>query len=158
MYYISPSLTLVASLNNNEPFLAENRGQADLLILSIGCHSTCSISCVAHTPCTLASESIQCIIEDQAFSPRKIRFLPILQSASCLSFSIFLCVVRRAYWLEGGGEKGAKSYDGEKAWPSTIHCLLSAWNIASNHRKLISYAGLSRNRVRKDLRGLGYGR
>jgi hypothetical protein len=47
-----------------------------------------------------------------------------LSSASCLSFSVFLCVVRRAY-RRGGGGGGAESYDGEKAWSSMIHLILS---------------------------------
>jgi hypothetical protein len=53
---------------------------------------------------------------------------PLLLSASCLSFSMFLC--RRSIELTdgtggGGEEEGAKSYDGEKAWSSLIHKLLS---------------------------------
>jgi hypothetical protein len=51
-----------------------------------------------------------------------------LPAASCLSFSVFLCIARRAYWQENGegGSGGAKSYDGEKAWPSLNHLILSA--------------------------------
>ncbi len=52
-----------------------------------------------------------------------------LPSASCLSFSVFLCVAGRAYWRErrvGGGD-GAKSCDGEKAWSSINHSILSGW-------------------------------
>jgi hypothetical protein len=44
-------------------------------------------------------------------------------AASCLSFSVFLCVAReRGEW----GVGGAKSYDGEKAWSSIDHSILSA--------------------------------
>ncbi len=45
-----------------------------------------------------------------------------------LSLSVFLCVAGRAYWLERGdvgGGGGAKSYDGEKAWSSINHSILS---------------------------------
>ncbi len=40
-------------------------------------------------------------------------WLQALPSATCLSFSVFLCVAGRAYWKErgGGGGVGAKSYD-----------------------------------------------
>jgi len=61
-------------------------------------------------------------IEDQAFlrsydsAPRS----PPLPSASCPSFSVFLCVAGQAYWrVRGGGGgcgRGAKLYDREKAW------------------------------------------
>ncbi len=49
-------------------------------------------------------------------------------SASCLSFSDFLCVASRAYWREisGEGGRGAKSYDDEKAWSSVNRSILSA--------------------------------
>jgi len=51
-----------------------------------------------------------------------------LPSANCLSFSVFLCLAGRAYCRErgGGGERGAKSYDCKKAWPSINHSILSA--------------------------------
>ncbi len=45
-------------------------------------------------------------------------------SASCLSFSAFLCVADRASWRERG-RGGAKSYDGEKAESSLDHLLCS---------------------------------
>jgi len=51
--------------------------------------------------------------------------LPTLPSASCLSFSVFLCVANRASWLKGGG-RGAKSYDREKARPSINHWIFSS--------------------------------
>jgi hypothetical protein len=46
-----------------------------------------------------------------------------LPSASCLFFSVFLCVTGQAYWWE---RWGAKSYDGEKDWYSMNHSTLSA--------------------------------
>jgi hypothetical protein len=53
---------------------------------------------------------------------------PPSASSSCLCFSVFLCVAGRVShrWKRGkGGEgEGAKSEDGEKAWPSIIHLLL----------------------------------
>ncbi len=54
--------------------------------------------------------------------------LPTIPSASCLSFSVFLCGAGRVYWLGGMGwdGRGAKSYDGEKAWSSINHSILSA--------------------------------
>ncbi len=47
-------------------------------------------------------------------------------AASCLSFSVFLCVAGRAYWRRGRGKGGggAKSYDGEKVWSSINHSML----------------------------------
>ncbi len=51
---------------------------------------------------------------------------PNLLSERCLSFSVFLCVCRRSSLLtaEEGGERGAKSYDGKKAWSSLNHSIL----------------------------------
>jgi hypothetical protein len=50
-----------------------------------------------------------------------------LPSASCLLFSVLLCVADLAYWREreGGGDVGAKPYDGEKAWSFINHSTLS---------------------------------
>ncbi len=45
---------------------------------------------------------------------------PPMQSASCLSFSVFLYVAGEAYRM-GGGEEGV----GEKAWPSINHSIFS---------------------------------
>jgi hypothetical protein len=44
-----------------------------------------------------------------------------LNSASCLSFSVCLCIAGRTYKRErgGGGGGGVKFYDDEKAWSST---------------------------------------
>jgi hypothetical protein len=50
-------------------------------------------------------------------------FLVVVRSASCLSFSFFLCVAGRVY-LE------AKSYDDEQAWSLSInHSILSGWSL-----------------------------
>ncbi len=75
------------------------------------------------------AESIEWFIENQAFftvvwfgsSPHP------LPPASCLFFSVFSCVACRAYWRERGkeGGGGAKTYDGEKAWSSIKHSILS---------------------------------
>ncbi len=57
------------------------------------------------------------------------RPIPPLPSASCLSFSVFLCVAGQAYWRESGGEGGrggAKSYHHEKAWFSINHSILTS--------------------------------
>ncbi len=67
------------------------------------------------------AESIKWFREDQAFSPSCDLAPPpphplTLSAASCLSFSVFMCVACQAFWRGGGG--GAKSYDGEKAWVS----------------------------------------
>jgi hypothetical protein len=54
---------------------------------------------------------------------------PPLQSASCLSFPVILCVPNRAHWRErwvGGGGREAKSDDCEEVWPSINHSILSA--------------------------------
>ncbi len=49
---------------------------------------------------------------------------PPLLSASCLSFSVFL-VSPLELTREGGVGQGAKSYDGENAWSSLYHSILS---------------------------------
>ncbi len=56
---------------------------------------------------------------------------PPLPAASCLSFSVFLCVAGRELTdgREGGGDgRGAKSYDREKAWPSLNHSIISEYS------------------------------
>jgi hypothetical protein len=55
--------------------------------------------------------------------------LPLLQSASCLSFSVFLYVAGRAYWRERRGScgRGAKSYAREKTLPSMYYSILSGF-------------------------------
>jgi hypothetical protein len=69
------------------------------------------------------AESIEWLIEDQAFSPPSHP----LPSASCLSFqSSCVSPVELTYVRGGGGGGGAKSYDGEKAWSSINHSILSA--------------------------------
>jgi hypothetical protein len=55
-----------------------------------------------------APVSIECFIESQAFwreSPRP-PLPPRLPSATCLSFSVFLCVAVRAFWRERGEGMG----------------------------------------------------
>ncbi len=47
---------------------------------------------------------------------------PPIPSASCRTFSGFLCVAVRAYW---GGGGVAKSYDRKKAWAFVNHSILS---------------------------------
>ncbi len=45
-------------------------------------------------------------------------------------FHSLLCVVGRAYWCDRwgrGGGGGARSFDGEKAWSSMNHSVLSVW-------------------------------
>jgi hypothetical protein len=56
---------------------------------------------------------------------------PLLPSANCLSFSVFLCVAGPAYRREmggGGGEggRGAESYERKKDWASINRSILSA--------------------------------
>ncbi len=49
-----------------------------------------------------------------------------LPSASCLSFSVLLCVASQAFWRERGeGVWGAKSYGGENAWSYINNLILS---------------------------------
>jgi hypothetical protein len=49
---------------------------------------------------------------------------PLLPSASCLSFWVFLCLSPSSLLTgEVGGGAGAKSYDGEKAWSSLNHSI-----------------------------------
>ncbi len=95
---------------------------------------------------TVVSEGIEWFIEDQAnlrsydlaprpppstFSRQEVvsRLLSHPLTISCLSFSVFLflCVPGRGYRFErgGGGGRGAKSYDREKAWSSINQSLLS---------------------------------
>ncbi len=58
----------------------------------------------------LYTREFELFIEDQAFSPSYDLApsppLPPLPSASCLSFSVFLCVAGRAYWREMGDGVG----------------------------------------------------
>ncbi len=74
-------------------------------------------------------ERIEWFMEEQASLRCMIRLLarplPPLPSATCLSFSVFLC--GRAYCRERGvpGGRGAESYDRKKAWPSINHLILS---------------------------------
>jgi hypothetical protein len=49
---------------------------------------------------------------------------PPLPSASCLSFSVFLCVAGRAYWRVGGGDEEPNHTTPRKASPSINHSLL----------------------------------
>jgi len=55
-------------------------------------------------------------------------FPPPLRSAGCLSFSVFLCVAGPACLQEreGGGGRGAESYECKKAWASRNSSILSA--------------------------------
>jgi hypothetical protein len=60
--------------------------------------------------------------------------IPPLTSASCLSFLVFLCVAAVELTVGSGGAGvggGAKSHDGEKAWSSTNHSILSERNLCS---------------------------
>ncbi len=56
---------------------------------------------------------------------------PSHPSASCLSFSVFLCdALVELTDGRGGGRRGwggAKSYDDEKAWSSINHSILSPY-------------------------------
>jgi hypothetical protein len=54
---------------------------------------------------------------------------PPLPSASCVFFSVFLCVAGRAYWRGGGGGSGWRAKSHEKAWPSINHSILSRYRI-----------------------------
>jgi hypothetical protein len=75
----------------------------------------------------VATVSIKRFMEDQAPPPPPSPTSPLLPSASCLSFSVFLCVVGRAFWREKGGGGGGRAnpYDREKAWSSVNHSILS---------------------------------
>ncbi len=77
---------------------------------------------------TIFYQSIEWFIEVQDFlrsydtAPHPSR--PPASPVSCLSFSVFLCVIGRAYLREsvgGGGAGVAESYDHKKAWPSMNH-------------------------------------
>jgi hypothetical protein len=77
------------------------------------------------------AESIESFIEDQAFSlSHDLATLPPHSPLSCqqvISLSQSSSVCRRSRLLtgegrgRGGGEVGAKSYDGRKAWSSVNH-------------------------------------
>jgi hypothetical protein len=71
-------------------------------------------------------------IEDQAFFDCMIRLLahplPLLSRQLVVSFSHSSCVSPVELTDERGGRgggRGAKSYDGEKAWPSINYSILS---------------------------------
>ncbi len=78
--------------------------------------------------------------EDQAFSPSYDLALPpppapvLLPLASCLFFSIFLCVAGRAYTDGRGrrGGRGAESYDRNKAWV-LYKSFNTLWSTGSMH-------------------------
>jgi hypothetical protein len=66
---------------------------------------------------------------------------PPLLSASCPSFSVFLCVAIRAYWRErwrgGAGAEWENHGTARKAWSSINHSILSGCNPGINtHIKL----------------------
>jgi hypothetical protein len=71
---------------------------------------------------------------------------PPLPLASCLSFSLFQSIAGRACWRERGGGGGAKSYDGEKAWSSINHSILSGhtwahwWDLEATRPELAGAA------------------
>jgi hypothetical protein len=61
---------------------------------------------------TWRTESIELFIENQA-SLRSYDLAhppPLFPSASCLAFSVFLCIAGRAYWRERGGRGWARSH------------------------------------------------
>ncbi len=68
--------------------------------------SRCTFACRVH----FTSESIEWLLEDQNFlrsydaAPSPLP-PPLLPSASCVSFSVFVCVAGLAYWLGGGVRK-----------------------------------------------------
>ncbi len=87
---------------------------------------------------------------------------PRLPSASCVSFSGFLCVAGRAYRQERGG--GAESYDGEKVcssinrpilntlWTHTSVMMLVTrlfWKSSSDSRSFSSYIYSVQTRTQK---------
>ncbi len=88
------------------------------------------------------SKSIEWLIECQAFSPSYgfaffTSAIPLpLSSASCLSFSVFLCVASRVCWRQGGGQGVGGRSQIEKVWTSIYHAILSA-SLSSSHRCLM---------------------
>ncbi len=86
---------------------------------------------VFHSSLTIRPENIEWFVEDQAFSPSYDSapphpLPPPLPSASCLSFSVFLCGGREYTGWRGGAGGATKSYDGKKAWSFKNHSILSA--------------------------------
>ncbi len=80
--------------------------------------------------------SLKLLIRDYWMIYRRPGFLAVvdfgsspthLSSASCLSFSFFLCVAGRAYWRGGGVGEEPNAYDNERAWSSINHSILSGW-------------------------------
>ncbi len=70
-----------------------------------------------------------------------------LPSASCPSFSIFLCVTIRAYWRErgregGGRAKWANHETPRKAWSSINHSILYGCNPGINMHIKLGNTGL----------------
>ncbi len=72
----------------------------------------------------IRAENIEWFIEDQAFSPPSPPLFR--QQDVSLSQSSSVPPVELTYGRGGGGGGGAKSYDGEKAWSSINHSILSA--------------------------------
>ncbi len=60
-----------------------------------------------------------------------------LPSASCLSFSILLCVASRAYWRERGWSR-SQTYDGEKVWSSINHSI-TLYSILCSAKRFLMY-------------------
>ncbi len=83
----------------------------------------------ARRRCFYQSESIEWVIEDQAFLRSYYLGHTPLPSSSCLSFSVFLWVAGRVFWRERswwGEWGGAKQY--KKVWSPINHLILSAFN------------------------------
>ncbi len=86
-------------------------------------------------------ESIEWPIEDQAFPPSYDLAppppTPPTPSASCVSFSVFLCFASRVH-LREKGLGGAKFYDGERPGPLLIFQYFSAINCSGSNETLSS--------------------
>ncbi len=119
MHCRNNEMSTVVMRNERRNFVSVNDAQWSLRSFSSKMHID------AHGA---GSESIEWFIEDQAILSLydSAPFYPpphTLLSASCLSFSVFLCV--SPVELTDGRVGGkAKLYDGEKAWSSIKHSIL----------------------------------
>ncbi len=103
------------------------------------CFYICRLFSTSITAECRTSESIEGLMDDQAFSPSYdlVPPPPLLsgQKIVCLSQSSCVSPVIMLTEKEGGGEVfgggGAKLYDGEKAWSTMNHSILPAAHLGN---------------------------
>ncbi len=108
-------------------------------------HSTCNAKCYSISLQQVSQpESMELFIKDQAFlpspdsAPRPPSPPPLSrQQLVSLSQSSYVSPVERQGERGGGGGRGSKSYDSEKAWPSINPSIQSNHRIKNNFYKYL---------------------